>query len=120
MAVNSPRRKTDRRPKVPDVASDKRLIIVSGLSGSGKSVALHVLEDLGYYCIDNLPAALLQSAVAEVSNSSEQKSALLAVGIDARNRQQDLKALPTIINSVSRPGHRHRCVVPDGRRRNPA
>jgi RNase adapter protein RapZ len=36
-----------------------RLVIVSGLSGSGKSVALHMLEDLGYYCIDNLPAGLL-------------------------------------------------------------
>ena len=43
-----------------------RLIIVSGLSGSGKSVALHVLEDLGYYCIDNLPAGLLMAAVDEI------------------------------------------------------
>ena len=45
------------------MGTDRRLIIVSGLSGSGKSVALHVLEDLGYYCMDNLPAALLQAAV---------------------------------------------------------
>ena len=43
-----------------------RLIIVSGLSGSGKSVALHVLEDLDYYCIDNLPAALLRAAIEDV------------------------------------------------------
>ena len=48
------------------MSRDLRLIIVSGLSGSGKTVALHVLEDLGYYCIDNLPAALLKSAVREV------------------------------------------------------
>jgi UPF0042 nucleotide-binding protein len=80
------------------VSLDNRLIIVSGLSGSGKSVALHVLEDLGYYCIDNLPAALLESAVAEVTSSNEKKSAMLAVGIDARNRQQDLKSLPTLIS----------------------
>ena len=40
-----------------------RLIIVSGLSGSGKSVALHILEDLGYYCVDNMPAALLKSVI---------------------------------------------------------
>ena len=46
---------------------EKRLIIVSGLSGSGKSVALHVLDDLGYYCIDNMPAALLKSLLDEVT-----------------------------------------------------
>ena len=48
------------------MAARKRLIIVSGLSGSGKTVALHVLEDIGYYCIDNLPASLIESAVDEV------------------------------------------------------
>ena len=77
---------------------EKRLIIVSGLSGSGKSIALHVLEDLGYYCIDNLPAALLQSTVDEVTSSDEQQFSMLAVGIDARNRRQDLEALPTLIS----------------------
>ena len=80
------------------MSDETRLIIVSGLSGSGKSVALHVLEDLGYYCIDNLPAALLQSAVDEVTGGSSQKAGMLAVGIDARNRSQDLKALPDLIN----------------------
>jgi len=79
------------------VADGKRLIIVSGLSGSGKSVALHVLEDLGYYCIDNLPVALLQSAVAEVAASDEKPASRIAVGIDARNRHRDLKALPQIV-----------------------
>ncbi len=77
---------------------ERRLIIVSGLSGSGKSIALHVLEDLGYYCIDNLPAALLQSAIDEVTSTDEQQAALLAVGIDARNRRQDLRALPSLIS----------------------
>jgi len=72
-----------------------RLIIVSGLSGAGKSVALHVLEDLGYYCIDNLPAALLKSLVDEVSSGAEQNR--LAVGIDARNRRRDLESLPSLI-----------------------
>jgi RNase adapter protein RapZ len=80
------------------VSIEKRLIIVSGLSGSGKSIALHVLEDLGYYCIDNLPAALLQSVVAEVTSGDDQQSLMLAVGIDARNRSQDLAALPTLIS----------------------
>ena len=43
----------------PAVDDENRLIIISGLSGSGKSIALHALEDLGYYCIDNMPAGLL-------------------------------------------------------------
>lgn len=78
---------------------DKRLIIVSGLSGSGKTIALHVLEDLGYYCIDNLPAALLRSVVDEVTSGSEPHSPLLAVGIDARNCSQDLATLPELIRT---------------------
>ncbi|MBT8111393.1 MAG: RNase adaptor protein RapZ, partial [Gammaproteobacteria bacterium] len=53
------------------MSNELRLIIVSGLSGSGKTVALHVLEDLGYYCIDNLPANLLKAAVDEVRSSSK-------------------------------------------------
>ncbi len=108
MVANSLHHKTCRKRETPDagkasthphlMTGDKRLIIVSGLSGSGKSVALHVLEDIGYYCIDNLPAALLQSAVDEVTSSDEQRTSLLAVGIDARNRLQDLEALPSLID----------------------
>ena len=79
------------------MAASKRLIIVSGLSGSGKTVALHVLEDIGYYCIDNLPASLLESAVDEVARVGEDEGLLLAVGIDARNPAQDLEALPGLI-----------------------
>lgn len=75
----------------------KRLIIVSGLSGSGKTVALHVLEDLGYYCMDNLPVALLKAAVDEVSAGNESDTPLIAVGIDARNRRRDLEVLPRLI-----------------------
>ena len=81
-----------------------RLIIVSGLSGSGKSVALHVLEDLGYYCVDNLPVALLKSAIAEVAGSDETGSPMLAVGVDARSRQADLDALPELIEELRRQG----------------
>ncbi|MDH3545848.1 MAG: RNase adapter RapZ [Gammaproteobacteria bacterium] len=74
-----------------------RLIIVSGLSGSGKTIALHVLEDLGYYCIDNLPAALLKPMVDEVTSGGDAPTGLLAVGVDARNRRRDLEALPELI-----------------------
>ena len=48
-----------------------RVIIVSGHSGGGKSTALNALEDLGYYCIDNLPASLLESAVEDVIGKHE-------------------------------------------------
>ena len=79
------------------MSDEIRLIIVSGLSGAGKSVALGVLEDLGYYCIDNLPAALLKSVVSEVSSGPDRKGNRVAVGIDARNRRQDLESLPSLI-----------------------
>ncbi len=82
------------------MSDEMRLIIVSGLSGSGKSVALHVLEDLGYYCIDNLPSALLESAVEEVTTKSPQARRLIAVGIDARNRADDLETLPSLIAAL--------------------
>ena len=58
-----------------------QLVVISGRSGSGKSTALHVLEDLGYYCIDNLPASLIPNLV---DRSKQQKlSAKIAVSIDA-------------------------------------
>ena len=82
------------------MSSQLRLIIVSGLSGSGKSVALHVLEDIGYYCIDNIPAALIKAAVDEVHTSDGGSVALLAIGVDARNRSQDLEALPKLIDAL--------------------
>ncbi|MDH5455069.1 MAG: RNase adapter RapZ [Gammaproteobacteria bacterium] len=77
-----------------------RLIIVSGLSGSGKSVALHVLEDLGYYCIDNLPVGLLRAAVAEVRRQNGVAPRHLAVGVDARNTAANLAALPDLLRDL--------------------
>ncbi|RZV36372.1 MAG: RNase adapter RapZ [Chromatiales bacterium] len=77
-----------------------RLIIVSGLSGSGKSVALHVLEDLGYYCIDNLPAGLLVTAVDEIRRSAGDTPRHLAVGVDARNQVENLNALPDLLHEL--------------------
>ena len=77
-----------------------RLIVVSGLAGAGKSVALHMLEDLGYYCIDNLPLGLL----GEVSVATLQRQGLdfdrLAVGIDARARRGEIDAFPKRIEEL--------------------
>ena len=86
------------------MADNMRLIIVSGLSGSGKSVALHVLEDLGYYCIDNLPAALLASVVDELRSGNDQAAELVALGVDARNRASDLDSLPQKIAELAESG----------------
>lgn len=68
------------------------VIIVSGLSGSGKSVALKTFEDLDYYCVDNLPVELLPSFVRSLmrDDTLPQK---IAVGIDVRNRHSDLSKL---------------------------
>ncbi|MDH3490475.1 MAG: RNase adapter RapZ [Gammaproteobacteria bacterium] len=80
--------------------NELRLIIVSGLSGSGKTVALHVLEDLGYTCIDNLPATLLKAAVEEVHSRDKDSAKLLAVGVDARARAEDLLSLPELLREL--------------------
>ena len=60
-------------------------IIVSGLSGSGKSIALKALEDMGYYCIDNLPANLLPLFAAELTRDDDSAIPNCAVSIDVRN-----------------------------------
>ena len=77
-----------------------RLIIVSGLSGSGKSVALHVLEDLGYYCIDNLPVALLKSLLHELTTGDDAPISRIAVSVDARNPHRDIDSLPEVIQEL--------------------
>jgi len=68
-----------------------KLIIVSGRSGSGKSTALHVLEDLGYYCIDNLPIGLLFPLTREAADQNAPgRLDKMAVSIDARNLSAEL------------------------------
>jgi UPF0042 nucleotide-binding protein len=85
------------------MAEEMRLIVVSGLSGAGKSVALHILEDLGYYCVDNMPAALLKAVVNEITGG-EAATRLIAVGVDARNRPRDLASLPRLITDLREQG----------------
>jgi UPF0042 nucleotide-binding protein len=69
------------------------LVVVSGLSGSGKSTALHALEDLGFYCVDNLPAVLLREFARRISESPEIYSSV-ALGVDARSRGPELAEIP--------------------------
>jgi UPF0042 nucleotide-binding protein len=81
-----------------------QLIVVSGLSGSGKSVALDMLEDLDYYCVDNMPAGLLPGFIAYTVRTSETPYARTAVGVDVRNRPEDLAEVPGLVNSLRRSG----------------
>jgi RNase adapter protein RapZ len=77
-----------------------RLIVISGLSGSGKSVALRMLEDVGYYCVDNIPAGLLPDFVAHTVRSNESVYRLTAVGVDARNRPAEIESVPGLITEL--------------------
>lgn len=77
-----------------------RLIIVSGRSGSGKSTALDVLEDNGFYCIDNLPAGLLPELAERSLLHTELLQPLVAVSIDARNLPSQLKRFPELLGEV--------------------
>lgn len=81
-----------------------QLIIVSGLSGAGKSVALHKLEDLGFYCVDNIPAALLRQFVKLTLTSGEPMYERVAVGVDARNRAADIDTLPEMVEQLRADG----------------
>ena len=62
--------------------SAMEIVLITGMSGSGKSVALHALEDAGYYCVDNLPPELLMQFVLL---EQEQKAMRLAIAMDVRS-----------------------------------
>ncbi|MCQ9325577.1 RNase adapter RapZ [Neisseria dentiae] len=79
-----------------------KIVLISGLSGSGKSVALKLLEDLGYYCVDNLPIKLLPDLVAYHAESSEVTQ--LGISIDIRSRI-DIKEAQTQIQALREQGH---------------
>jgi len=81
-----------------------RILILSGLSGSGKSVALHMLEDLSFYCIDNIPAALLKPFISFTVRSQELTYERTAVGLDARNTAAEIATVPQLIDELRRSG----------------
>lgn len=81
-----------------------RLVIVSGLSGSGKSVALHMLEDLDYYCVDNIPAGLLPMFISHTVRTHESTYGSTAVGVDARNRAAEIASVPKLVEELKRSG----------------
>jgi UPF0042 nucleotide-binding protein len=88
-----------------------QVVVISGLSGSGKSIALAVLEDAGYYCIDNLPVKLLAEACELIAQSG---STRMAVAIDARSGD-GLRNLPDHIESLRDAGLDARLLFLDAR-----
>jgi UPF0042 nucleotide-binding protein len=75
-----------------------RLLLVTGMSGAGKSTVLDALEDMGWDCVDNLPVALLADFVR--GEAEDPRKAPIAVGMDARSRGFDAEQLPGIIRSI--------------------
>ena len=93
----------------------ERLIVLSGLSGSGKTVALRTLEDLDYYCVDNLPTALMPAFVDAVRTGQPGRYPRLAVGVDVRNRAEDLNRLPEILATIAHRGLAYELIFLDTR-----
>ena len=90
-----------QRPVACGIINTMRIVLITGISGSGKSVAVKVLEDAGYYCVDNLPPALLPSLVtALIADGTES----LAVAVDARSAES-LVGLPANIRMLKDEGH---------------
>jgi len=77
-----------------------KLVIVSGRSGSGKSTALHVLEDAGFYCVDNLPATLLPALFEQARRAGNGALKRMAVSIDARNMAVNLAGIGDILSAL--------------------
>lgn len=84
---------TPHQPQPPSSPlRDLRLVMISGMSGAGKSVALHALEDAGYYCVDNLPPALLLPLLRDLGDNLP--STRIAISMDARSSQGALSLIP--------------------------
>ncbi len=86
MPCADPVQQQDRAPEAPE----RQMVIVTGISGSGKSVAMHALEDAGFFCVDNLPPELLPQFMALEQARSQQR---LAIAVDVRT----VGSLPAVL-----------------------
>jgi UPF0042 nucleotide-binding protein len=88
------------------------LVLVTGLSGGGKSTALNALEDLGYFCVDNLPAALLREFARTVQGAPS-RYPRIGLGIDARSSERDLEEIPGWLDELSSRGLNYQLIFLD-------
>ena len=82
----------------------RHLVLVTGLSGGGKSTALRALEDLGFFCVDNLPAALLPEFARQMRIGGSQDYSRVALGVDARSPVNDLGQIPAWLDEFTNSG----------------
>ncbi len=90
-----------------------RVVVLTGLSGAGKTVALRAFEDMGFYCVDNLPTGLLPSLVGALT-SGGRTAAGIAVGVDVRSRG-DLERMPEALSQLAADGAEAELVFLDSR-----
>ncbi len=88
------------------MSTPMQIVLVSGLSGSGKSIAIAVLEDMGYYCVDNLPLAMLTPLVEHQQREGYER---IAIAIDARSGAS-FAQLPALVDSLRAQGHDLRVI----------
>lgn len=81
-----------------------KLVIISGLSGSGKSVAINTLEDDDFYCIDNMPLSMLLTCIEHLTTTTSFNYEKIAIGVDARNASKDIIAFPEIAKAIKNRG----------------
>jgi RNase adapter protein RapZ len=82
------------------------LVVLTGMSGGGKTVALRALEDLEFYCVDNLPSALLPQLV-DAATRGDSHRRRIAVGVDVRNRDEDFQHMPKVLSALAASVHVH-------------
>jgi UPF0042 nucleotide-binding protein len=95
----------------PTPATDVHVVVLTGMSGAGKSIALRALEDLEFYCVDNLPAALMPQLVKAVDRGHRDITRRIAIGVDVRS--EDLEHIPHMLSELAASGLRVHLVFVD-------
>lgn len=90
--------------------NEQQLVLVTGLSGGGKTTALKALEDIGFYCVDNLPAALLVEFAKQMISRDHEEYARVALGVDARSPGRDLDHIPSWLEQLTESGMKCRLM----------
>lgn len=91
-------------PATPAGDDETHLVVLTGVSGGGKTVALRTLEDLEFFCVDNLPSALLPQLVGAVVQGGAEAHRRIAVGMDVRTRGTNLANMPNVLSDLAASG----------------